>query len=74
MVEGGGGLPRTARALQELPGVGRCSYYGAPDPWPRYTAAAVASIAFGEVEGLVDGNVIRVLARYLLFECSLSFC
>ena len=29
----------------------------------RYTAAAIASIAFGEPVGLVDGNVIRVIAR-----------
>ena len=44
-------MPTTASELLKLPGVG------------RYTAAAVASIAYGEVEGLVDGNVIRVLAR-----------
>ena len=29
----------------------------------RYTAAAIASIAFNEKVGLVDGNVARVLAR-----------
>ena len=29
----------------------------------RYTASAIASIAFGESVGLVDGNVIRVLSR-----------
>ena len=44
-------MPRTAEQLEKLPGVG------------RYTAAAVASIAFHQVTGLVDGNVIRVLAR-----------
>jgi A/G-specific adenine glycosylase len=47
----GGELPRTAAALLELPGVG------------RYTAGAVASIAFGEESPVVDGNVIRVLSR-----------
>ncbi len=46
-----GALPRTAKELQEIPGVG------------RYTAGAIASIAFGEVAPLVDGNVIRVLSR-----------
>ncbi|MCS7048229.1 MAG: A/G-specific adenine glycosylase, partial [Verrucomicrobiae bacterium] len=44
---------RTAAALQSLPGVG------------RYTAAAVASIAFGEPVPVVDGNVARVVARVL---------
>jgi len=48
-----GGLPRTAAALSELPGFG------------PYTAAAVASLAFGEQVALVDGNVARVLARVL---------
>jgi A/G-specific adenine glycosylase len=46
-----GGFPRTAEALRSLPGIG------------AYTAAAVASIAFGEPVAVVDGNVIRVLAR-----------
>ncbi len=44
-------LPRTAQAWRELPGVG------------PYTAAAVASIAFGSPVACVDGNVVRVLAR-----------
>ncbi|XP_045440722.1 adenine DNA glycosylase isoform X3 [Pipistrellus kuhlii] len=48
----GGQVPRTAETLQRLlPGVG------------RYTAGAVASIAFGQVTGVVDGNVVRVLCR-----------
>merc|ERR1719471_1481838 len=46
-----GEMPRTAEQLEKLPGVG------------RYTAAAVASIAYQQVTGLVDGNVIRLLAR-----------
>jgi A/G-specific adenine glycosylase len=37
--------------LRELPGIG------------RYTAAAIASIAFDEPAAVVDGNVERVLAR-----------
>ncbi|XP_038616363.1 adenine DNA glycosylase isoform X2 [Tachyglossus aculeatus] len=52
MVELGGHVPRTAEALQKLlPGVG------------KYTAGAIASIAFGQVTGVVDGNVTRVLCR-----------
>lgn len=47
----GGELPRTARELRSLPGVG------------RYTAGAVSSIAWGEREPVVDGNVERVLSR-----------
>lgn len=47
----GGEFPRKAELLQLLPGVG------------RYTAGAVASIAFGEAAPVLDGNVKRVLAR-----------
>ena len=46
--------PRTAEEWRRLPGVG------------RYTAGAIASIAFGERAPVLDGNVKRVLAR--LFE------
>ena len=49
----GGELPRTAAALRTLPGIG------------DYTAGAIASIAWGEPEPAVDGNVLRVLARVL---------
>ncbi|MFL5453769.1 MAG: A/G-specific adenine glycosylase [Myxococcales bacterium] len=48
-----GGLPRSAAELEKLPGFG------------PYTAAAVASLAFGEQAALVDGNVARVLSRVL---------
>jgi A/G-specific adenine glycosylase len=48
-----GGFPPASRQLAELPGVG------------RYTANAVASIAFGEPVAVVDGNVKRVLQRLL---------
>jgi A/G-specific adenine glycosylase len=51
MVEELGAFPRTAESLLELPGIG------------RYTAAAVASIAFDEPVAVVDGNVKRVLHR-----------
>ncbi len=49
----GGKFPTTAEGLRELPGVG------------RYTAAAIASIAFGEPVAVVDGNVERVLQRFV---------
>jgi A/G-specific adenine glycosylase len=47
----GGALPSDPADLESLPGVG------------RYTAGAVASIAFDRPAPIVDGNVARVLAR-----------
>ncbi|HEX6202182.1 MAG TPA: A/G-specific adenine glycosylase [Thermoanaerobaculia bacterium] len=55
-VAAAGGFPRTVEGLRELPGVG------------AYTAAAVASIAFGVVVPVVDGNVERVAARLLALD------
>jgi A/G-specific adenine glycosylase len=52
----GGRLPECACELRRLPGIG------------FYTAAAVASICFGECEPAVDGNVVRVFARFRAFE------
>ena len=49
--ERGGEFPASAEEWRELPGIG------------RYTAAAIASIAFGEAAAVVDGNVERVLQR-----------
>ena len=49
----GGDLPSSATELEKLPGVG------------PYTAAAVASMAFGEAAPVLDGNVMRVGARVL---------
>ncbi|MBK8340972.1 MAG: A/G-specific adenine glycosylase [Flavobacteriales bacterium] len=46
-----GKFPATFEELHGLRGIG------------DYTAAAIASIAFGEKEAVVDGNVYRVLAR-----------
>jgi A/G-specific adenine glycosylase len=46
-----GQFPRSSAELLSLPGIG------------RYTAAAIASIAFGEPVAVVDGNVERVIAR-----------
>ena len=47
-----GKIPTTAGSLQDLPGIG------------PYTAAAIASIAFGERVPVVDGNVLRVFSRF----------
>ena len=49
--EHGGVLPADLDALERLPGIG------------RYTARAVAAIAFGVPVGAVDTNVRRVLGR-----------
>jgi A/G-specific adenine glycosylase len=46
-----GKIPETAEALRKLPGIG------------RYTAGAIASIAWGEKAPVLDGNVIRILSR-----------
>ncbi len=51
--EHGGQLPADFDKLLKLPGIG------------AYTAAAIASIAFGQDHAVVDGNVKRVLARVL---------
>jgi A/G-specific adenine glycosylase len=51
LAEHEGKLPPTAALLGKLPGIG------------SYTAAALASIAFGERVAAVDGNLVRVLAR-----------
>ena len=47
----GGEMPKTAEELVRLPGIG------------EYTAAAIASIAFGQPVPSVDGNLLRVWAR-----------
>ena len=51
-----GKLPKTAAELRKLPGIG------------DYTAGAIASIAFGEAEPAVDGNVLRVMSRLCGFD------
>jgi A/G-specific adenine glycosylase len=52
----GGRFPATAEALASIRGIG------------RYTAGAIASMAFGQRAALVDGNVARVLARLFAVE------
>ena len=49
--EHGGQLPAEPAELRKLPGIG------------RYIAGAIASIAFGQDEPALDGNIRRVLAR-----------
>jgi A/G-specific adenine glycosylase len=56
----GAALPKDPEALRSLPGVG------------RYTAGAVASIAFDRPEPIVDGNVARVLARLFAIETEIG--
>jgi A/G-specific adenine glycosylase len=51
IIDYGGRLPRDMKALRSLPGIG------------RYTAGAIASIAFGMDEPTLDSNIRRVLAR-----------
>ncbi|MBB5518958.1 A/G-specific adenine glycosylase [Amphiplicatus metriothermophilus] len=55
----GGAFPDTEEELRALPGVG------------RYTAAAIAAIAFDRPAAVVDGNVERVLARLFAVETPL---
>jgi A/G-specific adenine glycosylase len=49
----GGELPSNKKQLMEIPGIG------------DYTSSAIASIAFNQPEIAIDGNVKRVMARYL---------
>jgi A/G-specific adenine glycosylase len=51
MEKHGGRLPSDRKTLQTLPGIG------------PYSAGAISSIAFNQVEILMDGNVLRVMAR-----------
>jgi A/G-specific adenine glycosylase len=55
-----GRFPSSASELLTLKGVG------------RYTAGAVASIAYGEAVPLVDGNVARVLARLFAIDADVK--
>ncbi|RMH82907.1 adenine DNA glycosylase [Pseudomonas sp. AOB-7] len=56
MREHGGEFPRSVEALAELPGIGRS------------TAGAIASLSMGLRAPILDGNVKRVLARYVAQE------
>jgi A/G-specific adenine glycosylase len=56
VVRDGGELPRDEAGLRALPGIG------------PYTAAAIGSIAYGLPLAVLDGNVMRVLARLLALD------
>jgi A/G-specific adenine glycosylase len=56
----GGKFPDGYEGLLKLKGVG------------DYTAAAIASICYGEAVPVVDGNVYRVLSRYFGIEADIS--
>jgi A/G-specific adenine glycosylase len=56
----GAAVPTTAAELLKLPGIG------------RYTAGAIASIAFDERVPLVDGNVARVFARIFAIQANVK--
>ena len=56
----GGQFPKTSRELEALPGIG------------YYTAAAIASFAFGEVAAVLDGNVYRILSRIFGIEVPIN--
>lgn len=53
VTEYGGRFPRDVNTLQTLPGIG------------RYTAGAIASIAFGERVPILETNTIRLLSRLI---------
>ncbi len=55
-----GEFPENYKDLIKLKGIG------------EYTAAAIASFAFNEVVPVVDGNVFRVLSRYLDVETDIA--
>jgi A/G-specific adenine glycosylase len=56
VAEHDGEFPRTVAGLRELPGIG------------RYTAGAIASIAFGVPAPIVEANSRRVLARLVGYD------
>lgn len=58
--EHGGEVPRTVEVIATLPGVG------------RYTAGAIASIAYSQPAPILDGNVARVLARWFAIEACID--
>jgi len=53
-------IPNSYQELLKLKGIG------------KYTAAAIASLAFGEKVAVVDGNVYRVLSRFLGIETDIA--
>lgn len=60
VMEMGGTLPSDYDELKKLPGIG------------DYTAAAIASIAFGKKAPVVDGNVLRVVTRISSWDANID--
>ncbi len=60
LAEYGSGLPRSLEDLQTLPGIG------------RYTAGAIASIAFDQAAPVLDGNVTRIITRLLDLDADIT--
>jgi A/G-specific adenine glycosylase len=58
--EHAGKFPQDLKSIRSLPGIG------------EYTAGAIASISFGQMEPAVDGNVKRVYARLMLDESEVA--
>jgi A/G-specific adenine glycosylase len=56
----GGVFPKSAAVLETLPGIGRS------------TAAAIASLCFGEQVAILDANVKRVVSRVVGFDADLA--
>jgi A/G-specific adenine glycosylase len=55
VVDHGGRFPRDAESLETLPGIG------------RYTAGAIASIAFDQRAPILEANTIRLLSRLIAY-------
>ena len=55
-----GRFPETYEGLLKLKGVG------------SYTAAAIASIAYGQPKGVVDGNILRIISRLCFLEDNIA--
>jgi A/G-specific adenine glycosylase len=55
VVEHGGEFPADVAELRKLPGIG------------RYTAGAIASIAFGQRAPILESNTIRLLSRLIAY-------
>jgi A/G-specific adenine glycosylase len=55
VAEQGGRFPQDVEALQDLPGIG------------RYTAGAIASIAFDQRTPILEANTIRLLSRLIAY-------
>lgn len=56
----GGRLPGDVQTLRTLPGLG------------EYTAAAIASIGYGVALPVLDGNVLRVVARFRAIDADIT--